>query len=83
MAFGPDCHDDLDESLVERRFFAVLAAMKTLQAECSVLEDVIRLADESRRQSQQRLLGLKALRDALGKQLAPATPTIHAERSAA
>ena len=75
--------DDFDGSLVERRFFAALTAMKTVQDECRVLEDVIRMAEESWRHSRARLIGLEALRDALGKQLTLAPAAMHAERSAA
>ena len=79
-----DCPDDEAESnLVERRFFAVLAALETVQGECKVLERVVGLAEESWRQSRGRLIELERLRDALGRQLTPTPLAVHAEQSAA
>jgi hypothetical protein len=64
-----ECHDDDDTvaNLVERRFFAALAAVKATQEECRLLHDVIALAEESWRRARARLAELERVRDALGQ----------------
>jgi hypothetical protein len=65
--------DDVDEepavALLERRWFAVLAATRSLQAECSVLHEASLLAEAAWRRSRIQLAEFEALRDALERQL--------------
>jgi hypothetical protein len=56
--------------ILERRWFAALAAVKGLQAECEVLLGVVRLAVDDWRRTCAQLAQLEALRDALGERLA-------------
>lgn len=56
--------------LLERRWFAALAAVKSVQAECDVLLGVLELSGDSWRRACARLTQLEALRDALGDRLA-------------
>jgi hypothetical protein len=68
-------HDDDDAALnlAERRFFAALAAARTLQGECEILHEVMILAEQAWRGARARTANLESLRDALGKQLAELT----------
>jgi hypothetical protein len=65
--------DDLDEepgvALLERRWFAVAAATRNLQAECTVLHEALLLAEAAWRRSRTQLAEFEALRDALERQL--------------
>lgn len=61
---------DAAASLLERRWFASLAAVRTMQAECEVLREVMEMAESSWRHARSGLARLEALRDALGEQLA-------------
>jgi hypothetical protein len=56
--------------LLERRWFAAFAAVKSLQAECDVLLGVLELSGDEWRRACAQLAQLGALRDALGNQLA-------------
>jgi hypothetical protein len=56
--------------LLERRWFAAFAAVKSLQAECDVLLGVLELSGDAWRRACAQLAQLEALRDALGNQLA-------------
>ncbi len=56
--------------LLERRWFASVAAVRAMQAECEVLREVVELAEDSWRRSRSELARLEALRDALGEELA-------------
>jgi hypothetical protein len=56
--------------LLERRWFAAFAAVKSLQAECDVLLGVLELSGDEWRRACAQLAQLEALRDALGNQLA-------------
>jgi hypothetical protein len=56
--------------LLERRWFAALAAVKSLQAECDVLLGVLEQSADAWRRACAQLAQLEALRDALGNQLA-------------
>lgn len=65
-----DCYDDdAVPNMVERRFFATLAAVQTLKGECEVLRDVMELAEEAWRAARTRLVDLESLSDELGMQL--------------
>jgi hypothetical protein len=68
-----DCYDDdAVPNLVERRFFAALAAVRTLEGECEVLREVMELAAEAWRGARTRLVDLETLSDELGMQLTEA-----------
>jgi hypothetical protein len=69
-----DCNADGDAaaSLLERRWFALIAAARAMQAECEVLREVVALAEDSWRRACRQLARLEALRDALGEELADA-----------
>jgi hypothetical protein len=69
--------DDVTVNLVERRFFAALAAANTLQGECEILREVMDLAEEAWRAARAQFAELEALRDALGKQFAELTRYDH------
>ncbi|MGO9988371.1 MAG: hypothetical protein ACLPSY_06310 [Steroidobacteraceae bacterium] len=60
---------DAAASLLERRWFASIAAARATQAECQVLREVVALAEDSWRRACHRLARLEAVRDALGEQL--------------
>jgi hypothetical protein len=71
--------------ILERRWFAALAAVKNLQAECDVLVGVVELAEDALRRTYAQVAQLEALRDALGERLAAmdesrATPRPEAAR---
>ena len=63
---------DTAASLLERRWFAFIAAARAMQAECEVLREVVTLAEDSWRRACHQLARLEALRDALGEELADA-----------
>jgi hypothetical protein len=56
--------------LLERRWFAALAAVRSLQAECDVLLGVLELSGDAWRRACAQLAQLEAVRDALGNHLA-------------
>jgi hypothetical protein len=68
--------------LLERRWFAVLAATRSLKSECDVLYEALQLADAAWRRSRTQLADFEALRDALEQQLpaldAPRRPVMSA-----
>ena len=55
--------------LVERRWFALLSAIGSLQAECSVLLEASMLAEVSWRRACVQLAEFEALRDVLEEQM--------------
>ena len=61
---------DFAENLLERRWFASMAAARAKQAECEALLEVVAIARASWRDSQAELMNLEALRDALGEKMA-------------
>jgi hypothetical protein len=61
---------DFAENLLERRWFATMAAARAKQAECEVLLKVVAQARASWRDSRTELMNLEALRDALGEKMA-------------
>jgi hypothetical protein len=61
---------ELTSELIERRWFAALAAAKTLKGECDVLFEVLQLAEQAWRRASAQLAELEMLRDALGDQVA-------------
>jgi hypothetical protein len=58
--------------LLQRRWFAAAAAVKSVDAECEVLLEVLELSREAWRVARARLARLETLRDTLGEQLAAA-----------
>jgi hypothetical protein len=56
--------------LLERRWFALLSAIGSLQAECSVLLEASKLADVAWRRACVQLADFEALRDEIEEQLA-------------
>ncbi len=61
---------DVAALLLERRWFASVAAVQAMQAECAVLREVMALAEDSWRRACSQLARLEAMRDALGEELA-------------
>ena len=61
---------DFAENLLERRWFASMAAARAKQAECRALLEVVEIARASWRDSRAELMNLEALRDALGEKMA-------------
>jgi hypothetical protein len=61
---------DFAENLLERRWFASMAAARAKQAECRALLEVVEIARASLRDSRAELMNLEALRDALGEKMA-------------
>jgi hypothetical protein len=55
--------------ILERRWFAVLSAISSLQDECSVLLEASKLADVAWRRTASQLAEFEALRDVLEEQL--------------
>ncbi len=68
MIAGADC--DSAESLIERRWFSSITAVRMAQTECEVLRKVMELAESAWRRARTQLAELEHLRDALGNQLA-------------
>ena len=54
---------------LERRWFAVLSATRTLQAECATLFEALSLADAAWRRACGQLSEFEALRDAMEQRL--------------
>ena len=67
--------------LLERRWFALLSAIRSLQAECAVLQEASMLAEVSWRRACVQLAEFEALRDVLEEQMS--TPPEARETSAA
>ncbi len=61
---------DATDALLERRWFASIAAVRAMQAECELLRAVMELAEDAWRRARSQMLQLEALRDALGEDLA-------------
>jgi len=60
---------DAAENLLERRWFASISAVRTLQAECDILREVMEQTEASWQCARSELVRLEALRDALGEEL--------------
>ena len=61
---------DAAVNLLERRWFAAVAAAKAMQSECVVLKAVVQQAQADLALAQSQLATLEALRDGLGDELA-------------
>jgi hypothetical protein len=64
---------DAAGELLERRWFALLSAIRSLQGECGILLEASKLADVAWRRACVQLVEFEALRDALEEQMS-ATP---------
>jgi hypothetical protein len=62
--------DDAAANLIERRWFAAHAKVKTLQEECEVMREVMEQAAMAYRGARTQLAHLEALRDGLAQRLA-------------
>jgi hypothetical protein len=62
--------DDAAANLIERRWFAASAKVKTLRDECEVMREVMEQAAMAYRGARAELAQLEALRDGLGQRLA-------------
>jgi molybdenum-dependent DNA-binding transcriptional regulator ModE len=60
--------------VIERRWFALLSAIRSLQTECGVLLEASKLADLAWRRACMQLAEFEALRDALEEQMSARTP---------
>ena len=61
---------DTAANLLERRWFSSITAVRTAEAECEVLREVMELAETAWRRARTQLAELEYLRDALGDELA-------------
>jgi hypothetical protein len=64
--------------LIERRWFALLSAVRSLQGECGILLEASKLADIAWRRACVQLAEFEALRDALEEQMS-ARPSLAAK----
>jgi hypothetical protein len=62
---------DAAGELIERRWFALLSAIRSLQGECGILLEASKLADIAWRRACVQLAEFEALRDALEEQMSP------------
>ncbi len=60
---------DAASEVIERRWFALLSAIRSLQTECSVRLEASKLADVAWRRACMQLAEFEALRDALEEQM--------------
>jgi len=70
-----DRESEAASEVLERRWFALLSAIRSLQTECSVLLEASKLADVAWRRACIQLAEFEALRDALEEQMSVRTPT--------
>jgi molybdenum-dependent DNA-binding transcriptional regulator ModE len=64
---------DAASELLERRWFALLSAISSLQSECGTLLEASKLADLSWRRARLQLAEFEALRDEMEEQMAATT----------
>jgi molybdenum-dependent DNA-binding transcriptional regulator ModE len=72
-----DRESEAASEVIERRWFALLSAIRSLQSECGVLLEASKLADVAWRRACMQLAEFEALRDALEEEMsvrAPAAP---------
>lgn len=67
-----DRGSDAETPLIERRWFALLAAIRSLQGECEILLEASKLADVAWRRACVQLAEFETLRDALEEQMTAA-----------
>jgi hypothetical protein len=63
------CDAEVEEDLAERQWFAVLSAIRTMEAECAVLLEASKLAQEAWHRVCTQLAEFEALHDALEEQM--------------
>jgi len=68
--FDRDAEGDAAATLLERRWFASMTAVRTLRGECEALREVMDMSESAWRRARKELVRLEALRDALGEELA-------------
>jgi hypothetical protein len=61
---------DTAANLLERRWFSSITAVRTAQAECEMLREVMELAEAAWRRARAQLAKYEALRDAFDEELA-------------
>ena len=61
--------DDAASNLIERRWFAASAKVKTLQDECDIMQKVMEEAARAYREARTRLAQFEGLRDGLAERL--------------
>ena len=66
--------------LIERRWFALLSAIRSLQGECELLLEASKLADTAWRRSRAQLVQFETLRDELEEQMC-ARPSLAAKQT--
>lgn len=71
------------EIVAERRWFALLSAIRSLQTECNVLLEASKLADVAWRRACMQLAEFEALRDALEEQMSAKAPARMRQTTAA
>jgi hypothetical protein len=64
-----DPEHDTAAALLERRWFASIAAVRAMHAECDVLREVMERTEEAWRRARSELSRLESLRDALAEAL--------------
>ena len=72
---------DAAGELIERRWFALLSAIRSLEGECGILLEASKLADIAWRRACVQLAEFEALRDALEEQMS-ARPCLAAKSTA-
>jgi len=61
--------------VIERRWFALLSAIRSLQTECNILLEASKLADVAWRRACMQLAEFEVLRDALEEQMSAKAPS--------
>ena len=74
---------DAASEVIERRWFALLSAIRSLQTECSVRLEASKLADVAWRRACMQLAEFEALRDALEEQMSAKAPARMRQTTAA
>ena len=76
-----DRESEAASEVIERRWFALVSAIHSLQTECNVLLEASKLADVAWRRACMQLAEFEALRDALEEEMsihkAPSVPMRH------
>lgn len=75
MRLAIDRESEAASEVIERRWFALLSAIRSLQTECGVLLEASKLADVAWRRACMQLAEFEALRDALEEQMSPRAPS--------
>jgi hypothetical protein len=70
-----DRESEAASEAIERRWFALLSAIRSLQSECRVLLEASKLADVAWRRACMQLAEFEALRDALEEEMSARAPS--------